>query len=124
MRYKRNETFRYEFGKPLSGHFKILRINGQDVESKLGKADIFDLSPEGLKVETDLDLHKDNEVDIEVTFTIITEQKLTGEVVWQKRNYSGKYQYGIHLYNDAENKDKLINELKEYSKKLLNEKYR
>jgi hypothetical protein len=124
VRYKRNETFRYEFGKPLTGHFKILRINGQPVESKLGKADIFDLSPEGLKVETELDLHENKAVDIEVAFTIMTEQKLTGEVVWQKRAYNGKYQYGIHLYNDAESKDKLINELKEYSKKLLNEKFR
>lgn len=124
MRYKRNETFRYEFGKPLPCSLKILKVDGQQVESKVGKADIYDLSPEGLKISTEFNFFNNNEVVLEFSFSIITEQKVTGEIIWQRKDYNGHYLYGVHLFNDAESKNKLINELKEYSKKLLNEKYR
>ncbi|MGO4888395.1 PilZ domain-containing protein [Anaerobacillus sp. MEB173] len=118
MRYKRAETFRYEFGRPLECEFKIIKINGGDKASNPGKAKLHDISPSGLKISTNLNLlcHK-NEVELEVQFTLFSCFVVRGKIVWQKLDRYGEYFYGVNLFIDDKGKDELINDLKNYIQK-------
>ena len=118
MRYNREETFRYEFGRPLDCEFKIINFNGKEMNTHSGKSKIHDLSPGGLKVSTKLDIPVEgNRIVIQVRFSIISNITLEGKIVWKKHNYNDDYFYGIDLFVDTEVKDKLVDELKNFVKK-------
>lgn len=118
MRYKREETFRYEFGRPIVGVFKIMNVNGENLISSPGNTKIHDISPGGLRISTELDLPIDkNKITVEVEFDLISSNKVSGEIVWKKKSYNGEFFYGIELLITRDDKDHLINELKSFVQK-------
>ncbi|MED4016614.1 hypothetical protein [Sutcliffiella cohnii] len=64
MKFKRNEVFRYEFGVPLPLSFIIQKINGTEVRSSSGHAQLLDISPGGMKIESDLVLPKKHDIEL------------------------------------------------------------
>lgn len=121
MKFKRNEAFRYEFGVPVPLSFIIQKINGTEVRSSSGHAKLLDISPSGMKIESDLVLPKKH--DIELLFTVRigkTEIEVRGKVVWQKQ-FGQLFQYGIFLL-DKETEDSIIDALKELQRKVRNRK--
>ncbi|WP_143522874.1 PilZ domain-containing protein, partial [Pseudomonas sp. 2822-15] len=87
------------------------------MESKNGEAFLYNISPTGLKLLSHLDLRSGkSEVDVDVCFTLVSEHEVRGRVVWQKSANigNGKYYYGIELLINEEEKNRIINELKEF----------
>lgn len=118
MRYKRQETFRYVFGTPIECEFTIINVNGKQVDSKPGKAKIYDLSPGGLKVSTQFNLlSQKNKLEVEIRFSLMEENVVRGEIIWQDFSSENHYYYGVYLFIDEEKKSKLIKELKNYIQK-------
>jgi hypothetical protein len=115
MRFKRQEAFRYEFGQPIPCSFRIVRIGEKEVESDKGKAEIYDISPKGMKIGTSLNIPLEKKVIIlEVSFTLNkTELIFHGRLVWQRR-FANDYFYGVNLILSLSEETKLINELKQY----------
>ncbi len=117
MRYKREEGFRYAFEVPLEATFQIIKINDEHIESKTGKAFIYDISPRGLKLSTELDLYyKKNQIEVRTTFTLQSEHTVTGEIVCQDENYREGYFYGIDLHISDDSSSSIVHELKHYVK--------
>ncbi|RQW74077.1 PilZ domain-containing protein [Lysinibacillus composti] len=117
MIFKREEAFRYIFGFPIPAEFTITQINYREVNSSPGMAEIIDISPEGLRIRTNLLIpDEDAKIVLSVTFKI-NEVDLTvdGEIIWAKEMGS-LVEYGIHLLVDASMKNMIIEELKVYSK--------
>ncbi|WP_226035134.1 PilZ domain-containing protein [Aquibacillus saliphilus] len=114
MRYKRQESLRFEFGTPVECEFKITRVNDKQYNSKQGKALIHDISPGGLKISTEFDLHSsENKIEVEISFLLVSNKSIVGEIVWKKKKLN--YFYGIDLLIDEESSQELIKELKTYS---------
>ncbi|WP_409294560.1 PilZ domain-containing protein [Peribacillus sp. SCS-26] len=115
MQYKREEPFRFSLQTPVPGTFTISRNS-----SKKGKLDIVDISPNGLKFQTDLDL-PDKDLELTVSFQL-NESMLVmhGTTVWKKRHF-GKYLYGFAAAGTPETRDgikqQIIKELKIFIKK-------
>lgn len=119
MLYKRDEPFRFSFGSPIEGTFKILKINDISGHSKDGKALIMDLSPNGIKLTSPLDLPIDKKKFLlEVSF-ILNEEVITMivEPKWKKRAPHSSFSYGLVGFDDEETKKVIIEELKEYARK-------
>lgn len=118
MVYRRDEPFRFQFQKPLQGTFKILQLNGLSGVSKEGKALIIDLSPNGVKFTSPLNLPiESKKFLIEISF-VINEQtiKMLAESRWKKRTGVSEFTYGFAGIEDEQAKLEIIKELKEYSK--------
>ncbi|HZG61791.1 MAG TPA: PilZ domain-containing protein [Anoxybacillus sp.] len=116
MRFKRQEAFRYEFGQPLPCTFRIAQIGEKKVEGDKGKAEIYDISPKGMKIATSLNIPLDKtSIIIEITFTL-SELELTflGRLVWQKK-FANDYFYGVNLILSQDEGQRLIDELKKYA---------
>lgn len=60
MRYKRDESFRYAFEPSISGAFHILMLNEQKVEMAEGELSILNLSPGGIRIQTQYKLPNPN----------------------------------------------------------------
>lgn len=118
MRYKRDEPFRFQFQRPISCIFKILKNNQQSFISKAGSAEIMDISPHGLRFQTLFDLPV-GELNyfLEISFVINrNEIRIIGKPVWKKTD--GKnYTYGVHVMEDEVTQQVIIQELKEFAKK-------
>lgn len=56
MLFKRDESFRFTFENPVKATFKVLRLNQLNNDLKEGSALIIDLSPNGLRLSSSLDL--------------------------------------------------------------------
>lgn len=121
MLYKRDEAFRFQFKKPIQGQFKIVSINGKSqTEAKMGTANILDISPNGLKFSTKLDLPiESNKFLLEVSF-VLNERMLEilGVPIWKKGS-SPLISYGLRGMDDHETRVEIIEELKEFSKRSL-----
>ncbi|CQR47220.1 PilZ domain protein [Paraliobacillus sp. PM-2] len=123
MRYRRQESLRYQFPKPINGTFVILIDNIEQDKlhrSDAGNLQIIDLSPGGMKIGTDLDLPLDKKnYLLEISFMLGQEKvKMTGTIVWKKKRISGYY-YGIEGLESEEKEQEIIDILK---KLHLNEK--
>lgn len=93
-------------------------MSQKHVKSSIGKVKVLDISPGGLKIETVYNIPVNKPIDLQLTFAINDENfVLTGRVLWQIRR-SKNFQYGIRLEATPDNKQKIIDELKKYSKKL------
>ncbi|RXI96424.1 PilZ domain-containing protein [Anaerobacillus alkaliphilus] len=116
MRYRRQDTFRYRFEEPIACTFKIIRVGEQEFNSKLGSAQIDDISDGGLKLSTSFTLpvtHRN--IEIEITFKLNEEEiKLTGNVLWVKNS-----SYGVQFTIDDSSRKQLIEELKLYSRGVV-----
>ncbi|MFT8320916.1 MAG: PilZ domain-containing protein [Bacillus sp. (in: firmicutes)] len=116
MKYKRDEAFRYQFKEPIEATFTFQTGNTNRM-SKMGKATIIDLSPNGLKFTSELDLPVDNK-ELLFFFRFILNKKefsIPGNIIWKKQRHN-YFQYGYEGKNDEETKKRIIEVLKEYSK--------
>ncbi len=124
MEYKRNEGFRYVFNKPIEATFSFVEINRVVVHhGKKGLIHIHDISPNGAKFSSLLDLRSDfDKFYIRVELNLLDETfTLSGHIRWKKRDYKGAYWYGIEFdKTNDESKEQLIEALKKYAKNSKN----
>ncbi|MBN9655029.1 PilZ domain-containing protein [Halobacillus sp. GSS1] len=116
MRYKRKDYFRYEFKKPLEAFFRIHRIGKKEVHTSKGEAHIIDISPQGMKLSTNLDLpHQDgHEVKLSISFYLNSQHfLLPGTIVWKKK--IAQFNYGIYMDLDEAESKALVEALKSYA---------
>jgi hypothetical protein len=116
MRFKRQEAFRYQFGQPLPCTFRIVRIGDKEIDSEKGTAEIHDISPRGMKIETAYNIPPHPKV-IQTEFTFIlndVELSFLGTFVWQKK-FANDYYYGVQLSLSHEQEEILIREIKRYA---------
>ncbi|MBT2687802.1 PilZ domain-containing protein [Bacillus sp. ISL-47] len=122
MRYKREEAFRFQFRTPLEGKVKIVHINGKKQETPSFPAAIMDISPNGTKFKSPMDLSiGENQYLIEISFNLNANTiRMLGEPVWKKAAGSEAI-YGFSGLEDEQTRREIIQTLKEYSKKLYHD---
>ncbi|WP_100372495.1 PilZ domain-containing protein [Bacillus sp. FJAT-45037] len=123
MQYKREESFRYEFPKPLEATFKLIRVETSYVESKEGKMDILDISGGGLKMSSSLELPDPNKKEIHLEFDLqLAEHTMEtqGVIVWKKA-LGQSFQYGIDFTHTDKESQALITLLKNHIKQQSSE---
>ncbi|MBX0357677.1 PilZ domain-containing protein [Halobacillus sp. Nhm2S1] len=116
MRYKRKDYFRYEFKKPLQAFFRIHRVGRKEVNTSKGEARIINISPHGMKLNTNLDLpHQDgHEVKLSISFHLNDQHfHLPGTIVWKKK--VAAFNYGIYMDLDEAESQGLVKALKVYA---------
>ncbi len=120
---RRNETFRYEFGEPLAGKFRLTEIDGNKLESRMGEMEVQDISLQGMKVTMPLDLPVREKAINGLFYVTIASADYTipGKFIWRKPKVN-EYQYGIHLQCDNAMKNALLSGLKSHAKSNLTEK--
>ncbi len=112
-RYKRKESLRFEFAQPLDTSFYISRLKGKELKSPNGKGVILNVSPSGLKLETNLELPE--EIELSLIFDIANHSfHPTGLISWRKKEWNG-YHYGIDFLEGHDQPD-LIEAIKEYQR--------
>ena len=120
LKYNRNEYFRYAFGEPCEATFRLIkqREGNEEVElSKKGICKIIDISPNGLKMSSELFIAIDQLHRVEVNFTLDTTPiSMIGEFVWSHRKVDG-HEYGVRLASDNESEKMIVNELKNRRRK-------
>ncbi|GAE37475.1 PilZ domain-containing protein [Halalkalibacter akibai] len=123
-RYNRNESFRYEFGQPIKCDIYYEQITDGDrkIKSNAQTGAVINMSPKGLQIHLSTDFLEQNRVkEIECQVKLSSEDILTlnGQIVWRKAYLNG-YLYGVFL-GDENMEQVIIQELKKYSKSLLNQ---
>ncbi|WP_026692221.1 PilZ domain-containing protein [Peribacillus kribbensis] len=121
MIYKREESFRFSLKVPVTGEFAIISRKGAAHQDKYGALEILDISPNGLKFSSTLNLPLDENIQILVHFTLnSTLLELPGSIVW-KKIHLGRWHYGFMVQGPESLKEKIrqqiISELKLYIKK-------
>lgn len=122
MIFRRQESFRYTFNKPIDCTFKIVKIDDSEVNSEFGNGQIIDISPNGLKMISSLNLSPTlRKVEIQVHFSIDETNFITpGLIQWQKKEWSlNAYSYGIQLVCSEEIAATIINGLKKHAENAL-----
>lgn len=117
MRYKRDESFRYTFEPSISGTFNILTLNEQRVEMAEGKLSILNLSPGGIRIQTQYKLPDPATYSVMLDIRFYMEDRplyLKGSVQWM-RPVAGGYQYGLELLSTDKEKEDVIDELKRFA---------
>lgn len=119
MRYKRKEAFRFQFQKPIDGVMTITRVNGSNVQSNPESVEIMDVSPNGLKFKSILNLSLlENRYLLEITFQLEGRKiHILGEPIW-KKNEGKLFSYGFNGLNDKRTNEEIIQALKDYSKRI------
>ena len=122
MKYNRNEYFRYTFEEPCDATFRLIKqndsSNGVELSNK-GICKIIDISPNGLKIFSELFISIDQLHHVELHFTLDTNPiSMLGEFVWSHRKADG-HEYGIKLVGDSESERMIIGELKNRRRKEL-----
>ncbi|MGR9048683.1 PilZ domain-containing protein [Halobacillus faecis] len=116
MRYKRKDYFRYDFKEPLQAYFRIHRVGIKEVNTSKGEARIINISPQGMKLNTNLDLpHQDgHEIKLSISFNLNDHPfLLPGSIVWKKK--VAGFNYGIYMDLDESESKRLVEELKKYA---------
>ena len=120
MYYKRNEPFRYTFGKPLEAVIETIRKE-EDTLTSNGKWEVLllDISPNGMKIVSSTNMNLPEDSQIRIAFKLNeTQFELDGKVSWKKARGLHHFEYGIVENNSDFIKNLLISELKAYSKKI------
>ena len=121
MQYKRNEYFRYTFGEPSEASFRlIMQKEKEEAElSKKGKCYIVDISPNGVRILSDLLMDIKQLKKIELSF-VLDEKPITiiGDLIWSQKKVSG-YEYGVQFNGNQETEQLIVNELKARRKKEI-----
>jgi len=113
--FRRKDGFRLVFQKPIKASFKILLLQGREVESKEGTIEILDMSLTGAKVTTSLQIPA-RKTKIQLKCTINQEQmSMIGELIWEKESYKGNI-YGMTFDPKSYSERQLHTELKNYVK--------
>lgn len=119
MRFKREEAFRFQFQKPLQASIKVMKENGAVVDSESSPIDILDISPNGIKFNSSINLAiPEKKYLLEITFEL--EHRflhILGETVWKKTNGTG-FIYGFNGMDNKSTKEEIIEALKDYSKRI------
>ncbi|WP_071395670.1 PilZ domain-containing protein [Bacillus tuaregi] len=118
LRYRRQEGFRFTFNKPIPVLFTIKEVDGNKVESSEGMATMMDISPNGLKLNTALNIpiSKPNQIKVSVRFQLNdTLFQVNGMVIWREEKYN-HFLYGVQFSIDDQEQEELINHLKSYVK--------
>ncbi|GGG13378.1 hypothetical protein GCM10007425_04590 [Lysinibacillus alkalisoli] len=118
MVYRRNESFRYTFPEivVISG---VLVSELEHLNHKEWKGHIVDISPQGMKVVSDLQLTETEirQVQLESNFRIDANMiKGYAEIRWYK-SYGGGQQLGLYFHEQAEVEGKIIDDLKSRRRK-------
>ena len=119
MYYKRNEPFRYTFGKPLEAVLETISKE-EDTPTSTGKWEVLllDISPNGLKIVSSTNITLPEDSQIRSAFKLNeTQFELAGKVSWKKAR-GLHFEYGIVENNSDFIKNLLISELKAYTKKI------
>lgn len=120
MQYKRNEYFRYTFGEPSAATFRLIKDLGGDQPTEFsnkGNCQIVDISPNGLRMVTELSIAIELIKRMEISFVIDeTPLNLIGELVWCKKSVHG-FEYGVKLIGDHDTEQRIVNELKSRRRK-------
>lgn len=125
MIFRRQESFRYTFNKPIDCLFKIIKVDDLPINTDFGKGQIIDISPSGLKMMTLLNLTTSlKKIDVEVHFTIDNSPyEVPGVIQWQKKEFSkGQYSYGIKLEINEETASKIVDGLKKHAENYMKSK--
>ncbi|WP_226676414.1 PilZ domain-containing protein [Rossellomorea aquimaris] len=120
MKYKRDESYRFTFSHPIPCSFTIVGIGDQTIQSKAAKGEMVDLSPQGCRIQSLLDIHLEKEVRLQVTFQLgedFAEITAVGAIQWKKKKGLTDYQYGVKFPGDAGLKERITDELKKYVKR-------
>lgn len=122
MIFRRHEGFRYTFNSTLPCEFKIIKIGDTPISTDFVSAQILDLSPNGMKIISPLNVYKANQkVEIEINFSFENHFfQIQGHVMWQHKVFqNGQYCYGIHIIQkNNETSEKIINLLKVHAKNV------
>lgn len=119
MLFRREEPFRFTFGDPIKGTFRILQIDGISGHTKEAPVLILDLSPNGVKFSTHINLPIEKKrFLVELTF-VLNEKQITmlAEPKWKKLGAHTSLTYGLVGLDNIETKKEIIDELKEYSRR-------
>ncbi|EKN68374.1 PilZ domain-containing protein [Schinkia azotoformans MEV2011] len=125
MIFRRQESFRYTFNKPIDCTFKIIKIDDSEVNTEFGSGQIIDISPNGLKMISSLNVSPTlKKVEIEVHFPIDEQAFITpGIILWQKKEWSlNVYSYGIKLLCSEEITASIVTGLKKHAEKNVQSK--
>lgn len=115
MIYKRHEAFRYEFGVPLEAELSLVKMENKEIHTNPGMILIHDISPEGMKIISQLDIPLEPKFTLKITLTLIEKISLLAEIAWKKECGNG-YMYGLKLQVDANEKTTIVKNLKDYVK--------
>ena len=118
MRFKRDEGFRFSFGTPILAFFTIEELNGKKIGTSEGEARVLDLSPNGMKFASQLDIPKSNQNDVKITvrFTLHeSEHHIQGQIIWKQKAVDGFF-YGMQFSINEEDKEIMIKDLKHFAK--------
>ena len=126
MLFRREEPFRFTFGDPIKGIFRILQIDGISGLTKESPILILDLSPNGIKFSSPIDLPINNKQFLmEVIFVLnVKSIIMLAEPKWKKPGANSSFVYGLVGLDDVETKKEIINELKEYSRRTHQKKFK
>lgn|SRR5690625_4835314 len=115
----RKESFRYEFPEKIPALFTIKQIDEKDVTTASGEAEIVNISLQGIRFRTKLDIPKVNEkkIHLHISFKLNEKQfQLLGKIVW-KRNKYPENEYGMQLFTNETEQMELLQHLKIYARK-------
>lgn len=119
MRYQREEPFRFTFDKPIAALFQIKGIDGHPVDASDGEANIIDISTEGIKLNSKLDIPDSKSIQLSISFELNSKElNVEGFIVW-KKNKGVSNDYGLELETEDSDQKELVKQLKIYAKKLL-----
>ncbi|WP_216828503.1 PilZ domain-containing protein [Alkalihalobacterium elongatum] len=120
-RYKRNEAFRYDFGKPLNCEYRQIKVVHDNIEIKSAPnaGEILNISPNGLQLSSEKgNRNLKNGEKVEFTFTLATEPfVMIGEVVWEKNEFHSTL-YGVKFLTLGMEKA-IVDDLKKFAKNQL-----
>ncbi|MCM2677772.1 PilZ domain-containing protein [Alkalicoccobacillus plakortidis] len=117
MRYKRDESFRYDFKPSLEGTFEIVQMNEKAVQVSAGTLFIVNLSPSGVGIKTHYNLPDPELYTVTLQLTCTLEDSplvFKGNVQW-KRQSSVDYSYGLELSSSEETKKEIVSLLKRHA---------
>ncbi|KAB7669335.1 PilZ domain-containing protein [Bacillus sp. B1-b2] len=118
MRYKRHESFRYQFNEHIEAEFTF---NQQDdhstISSQKGKAYVHDISPNGLRFHSEFDLPINANHSSLILEFILNEENMSlpGQIIWKKK-LATSFLYGFKGNDSTDSKQRIIELLKKHSR--------
>ena len=113
MVYRRNEGFRYAFCDDVAVKGTVKSEN-ETLHGKVWEGTILDISPQGMKVQTDLQLTsaERQQVQLEVNFCLDKDTiQAFSEVRWG-RELGSQSLYGLYMHNQPAVEGQIVEELK------------
>src|SRR4051794_39145247 len=109
MYHKRNEPFRYSFGKPIAAIIEtVIKEEQALVSNGKWEAAILDISPNGMKIVSSADIEPSEDLQIRTSFMLNkTHIEINGKISWKKA-LGMDFEYGILENTPAEIKALLI----------------